>query len=194
MDLVATIQNSIEIASKLRALSKKVEDADFKMLVADLSNELADAKLEVANLKGALAEAKTKSLLDLQEQIDRLNRENASLRTQLDTKQYEIGSLNSQVKVLAERLNPTSDSKLDDTQEAILLLLAQHERLDEEELARLLDIGKQLASYHVEELRKRNFVHPDYLAGSAWTGEAARTEWFIQHAGREYLLRRQMLR
>ncbi len=51
MDVVATLQNAIEIAGKLRTLSKKVEDADFKMLLADLSNELADAKLAVANLK-----------------------------------------------------------------------------------------------------------------------------------------------
>lgn len=66
MDVVATIQNAIEIAGKLRALSKKVEDADFKMLLADLSNELADAKLEVANLKSELADSMTK-LLALQQ-------------------------------------------------------------------------------------------------------------------------------
>jgi len=57
-EILSTIQTSIEIVSKLRALSKKIEDAEFKMLLADLSNELADAKLEVANLKSALAEAK----------------------------------------------------------------------------------------------------------------------------------------
>ena len=66
MDVVATLQNAIEIAGKLRTLSKKVEDADFKMLVADLSNELADAKLAVANLKSELAYSKT-TLLELQQ-------------------------------------------------------------------------------------------------------------------------------
>jgi ATP-dependent helicase YprA (DUF1998 family) len=57
-EILSTIQTSIEIVSKLRTLSKKIEDADFKMLLADLSNELADVKLEVANLKSALADAK----------------------------------------------------------------------------------------------------------------------------------------
>lgn len=57
MDVIASLQSAIEIVGKLRALSKKIEDADFKMLVADLSVELADAKLETANLKIALAEA-----------------------------------------------------------------------------------------------------------------------------------------
>jgi hypothetical protein len=57
MDVIASLQSAIEITTKLRALSKKIEDADFKMLLADLSNDLADAKLEMANLKIALAEA-----------------------------------------------------------------------------------------------------------------------------------------
>ncbi|HEY0884171.1 MAG TPA: hypothetical protein VGE20_02755 [Ramlibacter sp.] len=55
MDVLSSLQHAIDIAGKLRALSKKVEDADFKMLVADLSNDLADAKLEAATLKGELA-------------------------------------------------------------------------------------------------------------------------------------------
>jgi hypothetical protein len=55
VDALSSLQHAIEIAGKLRALSKKVEDADFKMLLADLSSELADAKLEAANLKGEIA-------------------------------------------------------------------------------------------------------------------------------------------
>lgn len=57
-DVVTAIQTAIEIVGKLRDLSKKVGDADFKMLLADLSGELADAKLEVADLKMELAKAK----------------------------------------------------------------------------------------------------------------------------------------
>lgn len=57
-DVIAAIQNAIDIVGKLRALAKKVEDAEFKMLLADLSGDLADAKLEVANLKIELAKAK----------------------------------------------------------------------------------------------------------------------------------------
>jgi hypothetical protein len=55
LDVIASIQNAIEIAGKLHALSKKIENADFKMLLADLSSDLADAKLEAANLKITLA-------------------------------------------------------------------------------------------------------------------------------------------
>lgn len=57
-DVVTALQTAIGIVGKLLALSKKVEDAEFKMLLAELSEELADAKLEVANLKMELAQAK----------------------------------------------------------------------------------------------------------------------------------------
>jgi hypothetical protein len=70
MDVVASLQSAIDIVGKLRALSKKIEDADFKMLLADLSSELADAKLEVANLKVELAKV-TSENSDLREQLNR---------------------------------------------------------------------------------------------------------------------------
>lgn len=57
VDVVASIQSAIDVAGKLRALSKKIEDADFTMLLADLTGDLADAKMEVANLKTQLAKA-----------------------------------------------------------------------------------------------------------------------------------------
>ena len=55
IEVVQSIQSSIEIVGKLRELSKKVGDADFKMFLADLSSDLGDAKLEAANLKAELA-------------------------------------------------------------------------------------------------------------------------------------------
>lgn len=58
MDVIAGIQTALEITGKLRELSKKVQDADFSMLLADLSMQLADTKLEVANLKTELAKEK----------------------------------------------------------------------------------------------------------------------------------------
>lgn len=57
MDVVANLSNAIEIAKKLRELSKKIEEADFRMLLAGLTDQLGDAKLQAANLKIELAEA-----------------------------------------------------------------------------------------------------------------------------------------
>ena len=78
MDVIASIQNAIEVAGKLRALSKKIEDAEFKMLLADLSNDLADAKLEAADLKIALAASLE---------------ENESLKKSLNQKSTQIPTL-----------------------------------------------------------------------------------------------------
>ncbi|MDP3230702.1 MAG: hypothetical protein Q8N13_22395 [Acidovorax sp.] len=57
MDPVASIQAAIGTVGKLRELAKKIEEADFRMLLADLSNDLADAKVEAAELKTRLAQA-----------------------------------------------------------------------------------------------------------------------------------------
>ena len=72
MDIIAGIQNALAIVGKLRELGKTVEDAEFKMMLADLSNELADEKLEAANLKMEIA---------------RLSTENQSLTDRLNTKE-----------------------------------------------------------------------------------------------------------
>lgn len=55
MDIISTISSSITLAKRLREISKHIEDAEFKNLLADLSNELADVKLEAAALKERLA-------------------------------------------------------------------------------------------------------------------------------------------
>lgn len=55
MDIITTISSSITLAKRLREISKNIENAEFKNLLADLSSELADLKLEAASLKERLA-------------------------------------------------------------------------------------------------------------------------------------------
>ena len=54
IDVLAGIDRSIGLVKRLREISKKVSEAEFKNLLADLSNELADAKLKIASLKEQL--------------------------------------------------------------------------------------------------------------------------------------------
>ena len=49
-DLVSTISIAISLASRLREISKNIESAEFKNVLADLSLELAEAKLKMADL------------------------------------------------------------------------------------------------------------------------------------------------
>ena len=58
MDVVALIQQAMEAARKIRELAKTVENADFKMALAELTDALAEAKLESVDLKIALADAR----------------------------------------------------------------------------------------------------------------------------------------
>lgn len=55
MDVLATLNHSISLVSRLREISKNLSEAEFKNLLADLSSELADAKIHIAELKTQLA-------------------------------------------------------------------------------------------------------------------------------------------
>ncbi len=55
MDIITSVSNSISIAKRLRDISKSIENAEFKNVLADLSMELADIKLEAAALKERIA-------------------------------------------------------------------------------------------------------------------------------------------
>jgi uncharacterized coiled-coil protein SlyX len=55
VEVMAGIQTALDIAAKLRALTKKLQDAEFSMLVAELNMQLADTKLEIAALKTEFA-------------------------------------------------------------------------------------------------------------------------------------------
>jgi len=55
MDIISTVSNSISLVQRLREISKRIGEAEFKSLLADLSVELADLKLEAASLKEQVA-------------------------------------------------------------------------------------------------------------------------------------------
>ena len=55
MDIISAVSNSITLVQRIREISKNIEEAEFKNLLADLSSELADVKLEAAALKEKLA-------------------------------------------------------------------------------------------------------------------------------------------
>ena len=49
-DVISTLSTAITLASRLREISKNIEDAEFKNLLADLSLELAETKMQLAEL------------------------------------------------------------------------------------------------------------------------------------------------
>lgn len=59
-DIISTVSTAITLATRLREISKNLENAEFKNLLADLSLELADAKLKIADLVAENAGLKEK--------------------------------------------------------------------------------------------------------------------------------------
>ncbi len=59
-DLITTVSTAITLATRLREISKNIESAEFKNLLADLNLELADAKLKIADLINENAELSEK--------------------------------------------------------------------------------------------------------------------------------------
>ncbi|NAW60475.1 hypothetical protein CAG58_00640 [Vibrio sp. V31_P5A7T61] len=49
-DVLSSIGQAISLAKRLREISKNIEDAEFKNLLADLNLELADTKLALADV------------------------------------------------------------------------------------------------------------------------------------------------
>lgn len=49
-DVIGAISNAISLATRLREISKHIEEAEFNNLLADLSLELAELKLKLVNV------------------------------------------------------------------------------------------------------------------------------------------------
>ena len=105
--------------------------------------------------------------------------ENEALRLNLEKASVEI----QQLKKLTEKAH---GSRLEEVIEKILVLLSQHETLEAEEISSLLKIGIQLATFHLEELKKSDMAN-DYF------GFEMPTCWGIVQGGRAYLVRHGLL-
>ena len=57
-DVVSTVSTAISLASRLKKISKNIEDAEYKNLLSDLSLELAEAKTQITTLVSEHAEMK----------------------------------------------------------------------------------------------------------------------------------------
>lgn len=51
MNPISAVDNAISLVGRLRVISKKIGEAEFRAILADLTMELADAKTAIAGLK-----------------------------------------------------------------------------------------------------------------------------------------------
>ena len=61
MEALNTISNAITLAKQLREISKNIEEAEFKNVLADLMIQLANVKIESADAKERIADLMAKN-------------------------------------------------------------------------------------------------------------------------------------
>jgi len=133
-------------------------------------------RIALANDKYAALEQKL-SASDLR--VSELESENKGLRSNLEKTQVEVQNL----KKLTEQ---SHGSRLEGVKEKILVALTQHEELEAAQISRMLGIGSQLATFHLEELKSSDMVNDYYAVDSP-------VFWGIIQGGRAYLVRHSLL-
>lgn len=133
-------------------------------------------RISLANDKYAALEQKmSASELKAKE----LESENQGLRLDLKKVNVEVQNL----KMLTEK---SHSDRLEEVKEKILVVLTQHEELEAGQISSLLNIGSQLATFHLEELKTSNMVNDYYAMGSP-------VFWGLIQGGRAYLVRHGLL-
>lgn len=119
----------------------------------------------------------------------------ARYKSELEAMEKENASLKSEVAKLREEIQQRDDivgkedshgKHLEEVKEKILMLLAQQEELEAEQISRQLNIGSQLAIFHLEELKDSEMVKDYYAMDSP-------VYWGIIQGGRAYLVRHGLL-
>ena len=111
------------------------------------------------------------------------------LESEKERFELENFKLKEKIRGLEEQLSGAHGAgSLEELREKILILVSQHENITDAQVARAVEVGEQLATFHLKELEKTEFVHCSYIMGSDWTGERSRTEWYIMQPGRSYLV------
>ena len=119
----------------------------------------------------------------------------ARYKSELEAMEKKVISLESENVKLRQEIQRRDDviqkekshsGRLEEVKEKILVALTQHEELEAAQISRMLNIGSQLATFHLEELKNSDMVNDYYAIGSP-------VFWGIIQGGRAYLVRHGLL-
>lgn len=131
-----------------------------------LKERLALASDQYGALEKKLSEANLRN--------EQLQSENASFRLDFEKAQEKIRNLE-------EKLIEHHGARLDEVKEKILVLLAAQDDY-EQNIARTLGIGAQVAAFHLEELSEKEFIYRSLsMMGETYP-------WQLIQNGRRYLI------
>ena len=82
---------------------------------------------------------------------------------------------------------------LPETQVVVLRALAANNEVETSAVAQMAHVGTQVAAYHLEELRRKDYLSVVRYDGVSSMGIAATSGWSLAHAGREYLIKNSLI-
>ena len=80
MSLLVSVNHAFTLAQRLREITKNIEDAEFKNVLADLCMELADAKLAIADV--------TEENAKLKSELTKLRHSTGASASELEFKEF----------------------------------------------------------------------------------------------------------
>lgn len=123
----------------------------------------------------------------LEKKIATFQDENATLKSEYQRLELDNDKLKQKIKNLEEQLSSIHEQSLDETEMAILKLLASaHSRITAEQVAGNLGIHVTKAEYFFKRLQEREFINAGYSYLNPTTYGSA-------HGGNEYLVKNNLV-
>jgi len=130
-----------------------------------------------------------KKLSDSESRVEAAELRTKNLESESQRLELDNFKLKEEIRNLKEQLSERHGQRLEEVREQLLqLLAAQTGRITASQAAQVLQIGEQLATYHLTEMGKESLV----TAGYFYNGRS--TDYAIGQAGRAYLVSHGLLR
>jgi len=100
-------------------------------------------------------------------ELEAMERENVQLKTQIQVCQSEVEKLRQEIQRRDNVIQKekSHDNLLEEIKVNILLFMSKHEETYVHNIAQSLNVGLQVAQFHLEELQDTDFVNSSFIIG-----------------------------
>ena len=159
----------------------------FSKLIVEHGSAEVQAK-HIALFKDQLALADKK--------ITKLETENTSLKSQLENSEMTVQKLTKENEELRNKIQeyeqpteePTHNNLLEEIRQRILCWLAKH-AMTSEQIAGTLQVGPEVAKFHLQELKKMKMVSDSYKRDR----HSFIVVWSVAQEGRRFLVENNLI-
>ncbi len=121
-------------------------------------------------------------------QLEQMEVELVACKTKVGILESKVLAAEEKIRLNDEenkkKLDDSHGQRLEEIREKILIVVSQQEGLHDTQIAELANLGKQLTTLHLHELREAKFVRSGFgLDDNSYEVDI----WFIEQHGRKYL-------